>query len=1173
MPEPVNPANNRTWDDILLDYTLNPILTGVHSGTPIAWGATSVVAAPMQRFANWAWQYMPGKGLVEAEWADCTEKEKTSAKRSLAGAAWAGTAATTYLLAPAALAAAPGIVLAGSIATGLTAGLGTAVYSWVKLKNPLIPSLGIGGAAALAAGVGTFAFVPSAVAAGALLAVPAANAVGSTVMMAVNPNHSLIMQVPDRGLLELSTPNTNPSVASSSAGSSVSPLQSLTGKVCEFRSKHPENFFWKDPQLAIIDQLSKTRDGDLVSPLVHAQRALENLTLELMNPSVVTGVASEVSREQQKINVVTQALADIAYPIGLGEINISLIEKMEVIPFDSKEYVAAKEKTDMQLDLLVQKSSIFSTIFFIHINRLGNENTDEVNQAMKKIIKEATAPNADDLWSIYLKHLGKGLCGIKYYTAKFYYWICHDLGITWNTLNEFLKNVISAFRQTVEPKNQENLNGVFKKAFDQLSLFLDLYNGSARKFAHEEGGGNLPPYQKLVIDRLGNDLLYQKVKANLKDDEDFGKKMMEELCTSFTHVLIDECFPTIEIWKEAKSTPVVGFLIVRPIAWLIELIINKVARSETRKRLPYGIQSLVGIGLEQTSSTQYPFKIAIANSLTNLIEGFHKDMKNPITSKPHRLVSSSIIDGAAIRILETLKLKRLGLNPSRPQVLEFLAELANPTEPKIDKILEGLIAQGAKEFMYYYSQKPEKMEGLIGDMFELTNNAFEPGAVVQTEADCEAAFKRLKNATKAMAKDAIKEEIKKEAKGPVTQTVLNEYLQGTKNVNGDTVEPGIYEVQKTRGVHDFERLVTVTEEMKTKLNSSSAVDEDVVSVLKSLDLYAETLKKFAADAEGMNLDIYPKPVQHAFNKTFQPIYGQTGPLIQQVIDLQKPILKYDKDLNIANKLNEILTMIQNGNRNGNDLRKKLEQIEKIGANYGEATVGLTAKTDALRKILIEMETAGEEAEKARLVLKGLIPLEDPAQLAQKLINDPQKWNTRLREAIPKEDRDALFESVRELQAAIKLKVVPDLTPYKEHIQANLEVIFEKYNAKKLDSLASVEVEIGQFTTVAQANLDGFNASLATEKIKLEVRLNTLESDTSKILSGLTSAETPTITIPLSDLPQNAVDDLYGLIGVPMEKKIDPYLDAAFNLITDSDMYQGTARLLMGNVIKAHEPLI
>ncbi len=1172
MSQPVNPGNNKDWYDPLVDAGVNSTLTGLHSGTKLAWGVTSSLAAPLQKFGNWAWQAVGGHGSrAENYWKDCSESTRNAAKKVGYATAWTGSAVAGAAVGSAFLGAVPGIMIASTLGTSTAAGLGTAVYSWVKQKNPLMTALAHGGAAATATGVAVAgaaatSILSPAMAAGALVGLPAGNlALGATIM-AANPNHSVLVQVPERGLLELTTPNTSVVESNPLVVNPELTLQALTGKVCEFRENHPESLLWTDPHTAILENLSRLGPNGELSILVKAQRAIEALGL---NPA-----------PQLKLDAVSQVLSAANFNIAPTLLNIHLIEKMEAIPFDSKEYVTAKKETDKQLALLVKKSSIFSTIFFIHINRLGNENTDEVNESIKEIIKEATAENAGNLWDIYVKHLGHGLCGWDRLVAKFYFWLSHDLGITWNTLNEFLTNVISVFRGTVEPKNQEKLNTVFNKAFDQLSLYLDLSNGAARKFANADDPlGNLPVYQQLVIDRLGNDQLYQKVLANLKPGEDLGQKMMEELCTSFTHVLIDECFPTISIFRRAKTIPLIGFLFVRPIAWLIELIINKIARSETKKRLPYGIQSLVDIGLGQTLPNQYSFKIAIANSLTRLIEGFHNDMENPTTSKPHSLDKSAVIDGAAARILETLKLRRIGKNPTKEMTAKFFQELANPSDPKVDKILEALIAQGAKEFMYYYSKKPEKMEGLIGDMFAISNDAFDPSAVIASEDDYKAAFKRLRNATKAMAKDAIKDEIKKEVKGPVTQEVLDEYLKGAKDSTGRIIEPGIYEVQKTRGIQDFEILQSIGASMSAKL-AAGALDEEM-SLLKDLDQYAETLKKFANDAEGMNLAIYPKPVQHAFYRAFHGIYKDIVPLAQLAIDLQKPQLNYSKLLNVVEKFAEIENMIVGGYEQPAAIRKKLDQLAKLSTSHDHVVQGFNddgvnerfeEHLLKLRQHVDGMEVAAAEAEKARVVISKLQTLGSPANFARNLIADPKKWNTITRDAIPRVDQDQLFAPIRELQRELKKAPIdePAVVAIGARIATELEAILVKYNGEKTAQLDLKEASMTSFRNKVQKAMQEYSQIREAEKTVIKKTLDKLNLDTVDVLDRIKNASMPTVTIPLSDLPQNAVDDLYGLIGVPMEKKIDPYLDAAFDLITDSHSYHAAARLVMGNAIKAHQ---
>jgi len=1160
MSNPPNAANNKDWKELLLEGSLS----GAYNGIKMGWDTTSTLAAPIYACGHKLWQKIGGpESRAENYWKSRSPKTKSTAKKIVCAATWLGAGATGFLAGYNFLAL-PGIVTGGAITAFPVVGLGTAGYRWIKHKTPLIDALKQGAGAGVVASIGTFLLATPAVVGGTLAGLTSGNIAASATAMALNPDLTVMVQIPlqdhreDKGLLELCTLNNQEKPSTAKLEST---LDELSGKICDFRSKHPEDVFWQDPLNKVIETISQPRleeDGftPKLSILLTIQRALEALPKNLSNA--------------QKIETVTRILANENFNINPAYLNSSLIDKIEAIPFDSKEYIDAKIKTDAQVDLLVKRGSIMAIVYGIHLKFLKNADNEQTFQTMLEIVQEASKPGAN-LWDVYELHLGNKLGFFKKLGARLLFWLGHDLHIASYILDNFLKNAISAFRSTVEPKNKDKLNSVFKQVFDQFSQFLERYNGAVDQYIRASGtaegvSGNLSVYQKIVIDKEGNGQIYRKVKAqyDLKPGGDFGKMMMKELCESFSYILIDRCLPKIKIWGKAKKLFFVGY-VVRLVAYTIEFFTNNLLNWGVRKYLPAGIQSLVETGLEKTSPTQYRFQIAIADALKKLVAVFAKDLKKTSTKKPHRTIESSIIDGTAGRLLQILKLKKLKENPTRQQVIQHKNDMTNPQDPKTDKLLEELFADGSKEFMHYYTEKPEQMEGLFGDIITITNDIFTPTTNHPTKKECDAAFEALKKDSKKLAKNAIKLVIKKKGIGPVTNELLDQYMHGQKDANGQVIERGIYEIQKTKGTEIFEQLTTLSQSMSDTLAVGNTADG--ATLLKNLDQYAETLKKFVFGAQAMDIDLYSRPVQHAFYRAFHSTYEQSIPLAEQVIELQNPKLKYDKLMNVTKLLAEFEPML---NQTPDILRKKLEKIEFNGNRYNHVLPnenhqipGLDERLRILNDHVYGLEVAVNAAEKERLIIEKLATLGNPNDLANQLKNDPRTWNEKVRNAIPLEDEEAVFIHIRELQAGGNIDAI------QIKIENELIAIKNKYTDRKVEFLAQKEATIIAIREKTQESLLEYEQIRNQEFLRIQRKLMTLNENTKKVLENIKASTVPSITVLLSDLPEHPVDDLYKLAETTINTELDSYLDVVFNLVVDPHFYEGTTRLVMGNIITKH----
>jgi len=1125
------PINSRT--------TTQKVLGGLASTIKMGGNGICAAAKPLQTFGKWTWNKVGGSGSqAETYWNTYAPETKSTIKKMAAIGAGLGAVA---LSGPVALAYTP-------VVTGTIALAGTTAYKW--LNNSTIGNSLAGGAAAGAAAAYATALIPIAPVLTVGYGLIPGIATAATVLVAANPNTSVGFKLPKAPLIRWDTPDDSeplPEVPSLA-------LEKLSEKIVNFRAKHPVGGDWVNPHDEMIKDLS----------------ANEEAFKQILTGLKALGLTTP---EQTRVNVVKEVILDLIPDVNEADINISLVERIEAMPALSDVYKAAKIETDKQVDLLVKNSSLFTTLLFIHTNRLGFEQTDAVNLAYREILKEKIESPDESLWGLYMKHLGGDLSFFQKIRAGFWYFLTYTIGVIPNTVESFVKNVIGEFRKAVESSNPTQLNTVFKTTIEQLTILLQLYEDSATQYVEgannpDRVGWKLTQYQKMAIDKLGDPLLFDKINAEQKPGEDIGKKMMTELCKGLTLNLVDQCFPQVQFFENLKKTTLFGIrigIVFDFVEWLIGGIINFFAREMTKYYLPANVQSLIELGLDKTLPGQYSFKIAIANSLEQQVNEFKEELKTLPATKPARLVQSSEIEGLADRIMTTLKLKLLGEEPERAKVRQFLNDRSpGRTIPEEEEELRIILIEGVQQFIYHYSKKPEKMEKLFGNLLEQSNKGFKVDRTVHTAVHYKKAFDGLITATEQLLEEAVEEGVKKEFKH-IDQKTIKEFMEGVKDNNGRIVNEGIYDIQQKKGKYSFETLSSICAQMTARLEARNP-DEGTL-LLQELDHYVEILNEFGTHSKSMDIDLYPDAVQHGFYKTFHPIYQNSIALAEQAIAIQQPQIQYDKQMKLFHRLDEINQLVEHNAPTPKTLRDKLDAIEKIGSSYDTEVPGLAQKLTILREHITGIEAATYDAEEENDLIAHLGDLGDPARFTHNLLADPKVWNEKIRNKVSPEDQEPLFAHIRVLQAAIRVAPRPHLTPIRTEIENELRNILQKHIDRKNEKIELMNQSLTAFKTGITTTLEESIASRDELFDEIKDHFQSLADNTNRLLEQLKRTSMPKLKIV--HLPEVAVALGQYFFGNPLVAKIKPYLKVAFKLITNNDTYQGASRLFMGTINKQY----
>jgi len=1081
-------------------------------------------------------------------------------------AGYIGTAASAApAVAGAALSGVPALTVAG------VAGAATAAHRIGIAGEPVMSGIYQGiGAVAVAGGAALLA--GPALATGAVLGIgPAA-----TTLMATHPNSTVIAQIPQGATLEYDTPGSGERVAKPSQV-----ITDITGKLVEFRRKQP--LVWEEPQTfheEFVNKLPKDTQKEVL-------RTLNGLPINSTQQEMELALEAILKKE----GAMPASKADLA-PI------LKVLEP-RMLPKDFRE---AKVKTDQQLEALIENSSIFSTIYFMHVVRLNQKQTPEVSNAINEIIKKATqSGKKEDLWDLYRAHkyLGASLSKMQWLRAKFWYFILHTVGAAQKGLGMFLTKFVNSFRN-IEDKNAGQLNDTMNKLLQRASTVLSHYNAACRKFAAEGkmSGRSLNDYIKEEIGKLGDDDLLRKAEKR-EGNKNLGDKMMDVLCEEFAYMAIDEFIPDIPLFEKSflgvqpKNIPIIGYLF-KFLDWGINQIVRKVI---LRQYLPGVVSSLAETGLEQTLPEQYALKVNLTNLLREQLEELQKDLdpKKIDTSRPIRLNENDFIDGTVDRVLETLAFKKDGKDPLPDQMAERIREYDNGGKnDEIRTELRKLMVMGSKQLMHRYSHQPVAVEQLFSNLLQASNEAFSPDTPVRTQEDYDQSKQKLEDVAFAMIETAVNSEVDENVVAPRREKAI-QFLQGKRDEQGNVVEKGLILTQKENAEKSFAEMQLAAQSMDDRLNQMKNLQAQAPGhVLKDLDRYAKNLGKFAVDAKEMDImddvdsekKLYWPIVQNAFNKTYQPIYRHADALAAQVVGLQDPMMIFDKYHQLQILLKELDGLVQGkapqgqpatGVQDPSFYMNKLKKIQEIADLYPglaqtEFNRQLQAKIDQMQAHIQALDAAVKRKAEERKLINQLAALGSPATFGDRLLGDPQGWVAKTREMISLRDQNPLFLHIRDLQMKHKLTPKPDLSAEKALIAADLQSILERHHRLYQSHSQTMQTSLTAFQAEAQeANRVVAEKRDAYSK-DVENRLVSLKRDTAAILARTRNieSEVPDLNFPVQYLHENTRQLIRDDKGKPMIEKIKPVVKDAQKLMADHWIYNGSTRALMGELIRTYK---
>jgi hypothetical protein len=689
-------------------------------------------------------------------------------------------------------------------------------------------------------------------------------------------------------------------------------------------------------------------------------------------------------------------------------------------PVKAKKLKEQQNRTDKQKDRFIENSSTYASAYFIFVNRLGLkmqlDNDDdilmEMTQAATTRSPDGEKPNLWDACMSILERRGIELSIPQWIRGKFWYFLSNLVGIIPNTFKEVGDRILNHFRSGIKGEQSKT---TILRIIDITSSFLHKYNGTTESYAnagqagHPALSGDLADYRKKIIDELGENSALVRAIDNLQPGENLGDKVLNELCKEFVATLVDnpEIFPSIPFFKNLQriTIPILGIrigIIFDICEYIFGGFINWIGKKLIKAYAPSALEAIVKKGIDQAVPGKYAFKIGIANALKAQVDDLKKDLAKGIPMKKISFEENHKLKDMIVELIKTLELNTCGGNQYK--LREKFRALEHPTAEaqELSTELNELVLKGAQILLDRYTKKPEAMEHLFEQLFELSSEPFQVGAPKKTATDYANAKKNLDTAVNNLVNDQVNEGVRDEVLGEKPE-VLRIILEGKRIQPTDPLFEGnpLY----PKKLDDEGKPVLLLDEQgnpvyKGLFNEQKEKALEVAQVLKGLSL------KMAKEIHGDSVESIP----FAAPAGLPQAAAAANPAIAAA---EAKVHTEQANVNSAKRLIEE----EDGKR-----PEEQDPYERMDLE------------NKLRGAKLELKIAKEELK----VTKEIAKLENAAQAAQAELNAAQGLQLPIAERKLQAAKTKLDYAVQELQLVSPMEKFNRLDVANDHLLKNLD---------------------------------------------------------------------------------------------------------------------------------------
>lgn len=609
-----------------------------------------------------------------------------------------------------------------------------------------------------------------------------------------------------------------------------------------------------------------------------------------------------------------------------------------------------KQKTNRELDIFVQKASLFSIVSLMDKDIDGPQLLEIVNE---------TCSTHRSVFDVYMEKSGRKHSFFQQLLARWRYFFYFKTNIISNTLSTFVRTFLDKLRsELVQKEGGKNITTLINRALSETSSFLDFYLQATENYAKG-------------IDLHGA----RDVHITHELSEKLGLSE-EVVCRNFALTAVREFLPQVHFFQDIRNSPwgvvrIIGISLDSTLGWIFNRLI---LRTALKKNIPFIFQSIVKTSIDSTQPSNLSFVVSITQGILEQLRKFKSQIELTQDSPPETPLTIAGTEKLPEVIKKFIELLKLESCQTRKELLEPREKgRLNPfkiIDKKIDADIEESCIEGCRAFLSYLT-KQENSEEIFYSLFNLMNTAFE-----SNQQD----LKKLQDQY-----DALKIEMQREA-GELFQTVIrrsvNKTLLGLPESQIKETAAIFEAQQRSRSVDTIQQLFISDQSIQSKLASlqqkPSNGSTQQLNIVQELDSMNETIDNYRNLAVLDDTKKFDSSIQLGIEQAMFPIFSGMNALLDQITYAKKINKQHQEDVSFYNELKNLNAILQNSTGfKISECKKSLECLHTLCSNA-------QSQHAAFDDYLGELGAILQNLEKESQITQSLLSLDQKGGMLPKL---------------------------------------------------------------------------------------------------------------------------------------------------------------------------------------------
>ena len=537
------------------------------------------------------------------------------------------------------------------------------------------------------------------------------------------------------------------------------------------------------------------------------------------------------------------------------------------------EAVNWKEKTNRELDIFVQKVSIFAIV------NLMDKNID--GTIALEIVNEAWSSHRSAL-DVYMEKAGNKRSFFQRLFARCCYFFIFRCSIAPNTIDTFMQRFLEIVRtELVQKEGGKNVTTLVNMALSEASSFLDFYLQATENYTN---GIDLQGARDVHISRE----LTKK----------FGMTE-EEICRKFTLTAIRHFLPQVRFFNDSQHSPwriarIRGFILDNTLG----RIVNRLLRKAIEIYIPSVFHCIVKTSIDATQPNNLPFVVSITQGILEQLRKFKSQLEQKQDSPPESPTSvtgTEKLPEVVKKLITVLSKESLQTRKELQQHQESNSFLAKTINTEIE---ESCI-DGCREFFSYLTD-PDNSEEIFYLLLNLTNATFES---------------KPSDQKKLRAKyDALQKQMQHEAR-EVFQMVIhrsvNQRFQGLSESQTKQMTKSFETQQRSRSFETVRHLLINDQCLQSKIAAFQNNLAAQLCIEEELDNMNEAIDSYHNLAVLNDTQKFQPSIQAGIERTMLPVFSRMNALLDQITNAKKLLKHHREEVSFFQEIQKLNALLRN----------------------------------------------------------------------------------------------------------------------------------------------------------------------------------------------------------------------------------------------------------------------